>query len=109
MGFLLPVPVVDAKNAFNMQHEWASGPQFYFNHCYKCCETLLIRRQDGVSLFLFSKEGVSQGGPLSMFIYGMGILPSIHHLKSEIEDAMHPFCEIKNNPLYYELDVAIYQ
>jgi len=32
------------------------------------------------SIFLYSKEGVTQGDPLSMFIYVVGTLPLIHSL-----------------------------
>ena len=34
----------------------------------------------GSSTYLFSKEGVTQGDPLSMFMYAIGTLPLIHSL-----------------------------
>jgi hypothetical protein len=85
-GFLL----IDAKNAFNelnrivmlwiIRHEWPAGARFTFN-CYKHWGTLVIRTNDGTGTFIFSKEGVTQGDPLSMFVYGMGLLPLIRVLK----------------------------
>jgi len=35
----------------------------------------------GLSTFLYSKEGVTQGNPLSMFMYVIGTLPLIHSLR----------------------------
>jgi hypothetical protein len=73
-GFLL----IDAKNAFNkgnqmgmlwtIRHKWPSGARFTFN-CYKHWGTLVLRGKHNWEndAFLFSKEGVTQGGPLSMF------------------------------------------
>jgi hypothetical protein len=46
--------------------------------------TLVIRsNKNGSGVFLFSKEGVTQGDPLSMFTSGIGILPLIRRLKLE--------------------------
>ena len=33
---------------------------------------------------------MTQGGPLEMIAYGIGILPLIHNLKREIPDVTHP-------------------
>jgi hypothetical protein len=85
-GFLL----IDARNAFNemnrtvmlwtVRHEWPSGARFTFN-CYKHWGTLVIRNNNGSGTFIYSKEGVTQGDPLSMFAYGVGLLPLIRALK----------------------------
>ena len=90
-GFLL----IDAWNAFNEEnrtailwylwHEWISGAQFTFN-LYRHWATLVVRdTEEGSGHFLCSKEGVTQGDPLSMIVYGIGILPLIR----ELQDA-HP-------------------
>jgi len=42
-----------------------------------------VRGKDGAGLIVFSKEGVAQGDPLSMFAYGVATLPLIRHLKSK--------------------------
>jgi hypothetical protein len=89
--------LINAKNAFNegnwmkmlwtIQHKWPSGAHFMFN-CYKHWGTLpvpvVLRGKHNLKhgVFLHSKESVTQGEPLSMFAYGLGILPIIHKLKA---------------------------
>jgi hypothetical protein len=90
-GFLL----VDATNSFNegnhimilwtVRHEWPLGARFTFN-CYGHWGTLMVWIQNGTALFIFSMEGATQGDPLAMFIYGIGLLPLILRLKSEVDD-----------------------
>ena len=82
MGFLL----IYARNLFNeknrtsilwaVRHEWPSGTCFAFNY-YRNWDTLVIRAGDGTGRFLYSKEGLTQGDPLEMVVYGLGILPLI--------------------------------
>ena len=79
-GFLL----VDARNAFNegnrictlwtVRHRWTAGARFAFN-CYRHWSLLLLRGKEVEATFLHSKEGVTQGDPLAMIVYGIGMLP----------------------------------
>jgi hypothetical protein len=46
---------------------------------------------NGTANFLCSKEGASQGDPLSMFARGMGILPLIGLLKAEFPKVQQPW------------------
>jgi hypothetical protein len=96
-GFLL----IDASNALNEQnriqmlwavrHEWPPGGKFVFNR-YKHWAVLVLRGNDGQAIFIFSKEGVTQGDPsLSMFAYRIGILPLIPQLKAEIPQVEQPW------------------
>jgi hypothetical protein len=95
-GFLL----IDASNAFNEQnrikmlwavrHEWLSGARFVFN-CYKHWAVLEFGGNGGHAIFIFSKEGVTQGDPLSMFAYEIGILPLIRQLKAEFPQVEQPW------------------
>jgi hypothetical protein len=95
-GFLL----VDAANAFNelnrtamlwtIRHEWPSGARFASN-CYRHWATLVIRGKGGTVVLIFSKEGVTQGDPLSMFGYGIGILPLICKLTLEFPAVKQPW------------------
>ena len=59
-----------------VRHEWPSGVRLAFN-CYYHWATLVIREGYGTSHFLNSKEGVTQGYPLDMVVYGLGILTFI--------------------------------
>ena len=78
--------LVDAKNAFNSVNRcaslwnarilWPRGARYLFN-TYRGFSKLWI---SGSSEFLFSKEGVSQGDPLSMLMYAMAVLPLIRRL-----------------------------
>ena len=76
------VLLVDARNGFNelnryvilyaVRHFWPSGARFVFN-CYKCFSHLVLRGGER----LVSKEGVTQGDPLSMVAYALGLLPLV--------------------------------
>jgi hypothetical protein len=59
-----------------IQHEWPSGAQFVFK-CYRHWGMLVIQGKGGAMFLLYSKEEVMQGDPLSMFAYGIGIMPLI--------------------------------
>ena len=81
------VLLVDAANAFNSLNRtamllharvlWPRCARFLFN-TYRGWSVLVLR---GLSTFLYSKEGVTQGDPLSMFAYAIGILPLIYSLR----------------------------
>lgn len=78
--------LVDASNAFNSINRisalcnarvfWPRCARFLFN-TYRGCSALVIQ---GVDTFLYSREGVTQGDPLSMLLYGVATLPLINHL-----------------------------
>ena len=81
------VLLVDAANAFNSLNRaamllhahvlWPRCARFLFN-TYRGWSVLVLR---GSSTFLYSKEGVTQGDPLSMFMYAIGTLPLIRLLR----------------------------
>ena len=68
-----------------VRHLWPSKYRFIFN-CYCHWSSLVFRNRDGMSSFLHSKEGVTQGYPLAIILYGINILPLIKNLKREIPD-----------------------
>ena len=64
-----------------VRHEWPGGAQFTFN-CYCHWDTLVVRDTANKSgHFLHSKEGVTQGDPLAMISYGIGVLLLIRYLR----------------------------
>ena len=66
---------------WSVQHEWPSGAHFTFN-CYRHWATLVVwDTGDGSGHFLHRKEGVTQGDPLAMIAYGIGVLPLIRELQ----------------------------
>jgi hypothetical protein len=95
-GFLL----IDANNAFNeinrinmlwtIRHEWPAGARFAYN-CYSHHSLLIVRNPGGIAIFIFSKEGVTQGDPIAMFCYGIGILPMIRQLKTKYPELRQPW------------------
>jgi len=80
------VLLVDASNAFNTINRvallwnvrilWPRCSRFIFN-TYQGWAALVVR---GSEESLFSREGVTQGDPLSMFLYAIGTIPLIRSL-----------------------------
>ena len=77
------VLLVDASNAFNSLNRaallwivrilWPCCSCFVFN-TYRGWAPLIVRATEEL---LFSRDGVTQGDPLSMFLYAVGTLPLI--------------------------------
>jgi hypothetical protein len=84
--------LVDAMNGFNelgrramlwtVRHRWAAGSRFAFN-CYRHSAQLILRRPGRSGYTLLSAEGVTQGDPLSMVLYGLALVPLADTLRQE--------------------------
>jgi hypothetical protein len=51
----------------------------------------VIRAGNRLALFIFSKEGITQGDPLAMAAYGISLLPLICRLKDEFHSVKQPW------------------
>jgi hypothetical protein len=92
--------LVDAANGFNnlsrlgmlwtLKHRCPKLARFAFN-CYRHEARLLCRRPGQDALILLSKEGVTQGDPLSMALYGIALLPLAEKLRAKSPAVMQPW------------------
>ena len=101
--------LADADNGFNnlnrmamlweVRHRWARGSRFAFN-MYRHHTRLMVRGPTGVApQFLLSREGVTQGCPLGMILYGVALMPLAEDLREAYPEALQP---------WYADDFAIY-
>ena len=84
--------LVDASNAFNSLNRpaalwncrvlWPRCSRFLFNSCRGYAVILLKGLLSGKLLVLHSQEGTTQGCPLTMLMYAIGILPLVSRLKN---------------------------
>ena len=91
---------IDARNGFNelnrkamlwtVRHLWASGARFAFN-CYRHAAQLVVRQTDSECTILHSREGVTQGDPLSMVLYGLAMVPLSKFLRKEVPSVIQPW------------------
>ena len=63
---------------WNARIQWPRASRFIFN-TYRGWATLVMK---GSQEHLYSREGVTQGDPISMFMYTIGTLPLIQLLKN---------------------------
>eukprot|EP00957_Ditylum_brightwellii_P028913 2184347-Ditylum_brightwellii.AAC.1 len=92
--------LIDARNGFNklsryamlwtVQHLWPAGARFVFN-CYRHWALLIIRRPDSPPIIIHSKEGVTQGDPLAMIIYGITLVPLSNLVQETDRQVLPPF------------------
>ncbi len=94
------VLLVDATNGFNelgrkamlwtVRHRWANGARFSFN-CYRHSAQLLLRRRGGDCEIILSREGVTQGDPLSMVLYGLALTPLAETIRASVPTVAQPW------------------
>ena len=91
--------LVDALNGFNklsrlamlwtVRHRWPAGARFAFN-CYKHWAQLLFRQPGELPVTILSIEGVTQGDPLSMVLYGITLVPLVEELRAADPGLLSP-------------------
>jgi hypothetical protein len=90
----------DARNGFNelkryqmlwnVRHRWPKGSRLAFN-CYRHFNLVIVRRGDGETAHVIThEEGLSQGDPLAMILYGVALLPLVEKLKEAVPEALIP-------------------
>ncbi len=93
--------LADADNGFNnlsrlnmlwdIRHRWARGSRFAFN-MYRHEARLLLRSPGGMEpQVLLSKEGVTQGCPLGMILYGVSLLGLGDDLRESAPGVLQPW------------------
>ena len=92
--------LVDSHNGFNelsrlamlwtVRHRWPAGARFAFN-CYKHWAQLLLRQPGEPPVTILSREGVTQGDPLSMVLYGITLVPLTKELRAADTGLLSPF------------------
>ena len=92
--------LVDARNGFNelsrlamlwtVRHRWPAGARFTFN-CFKHWAQLLLRQTGELPVTILSREGVTQGDPLSMVLYRITLAPLAEELQAADPGLLSPF------------------
>ena len=82
--------LINAANGFNVNRKamlwnvrylWPRGARLVFN-CYKYHPQLVLQREgEKLPYILLSREGVTQGDALSMFVYALALLPLVKKLE----------------------------
>ena len=92
--------LVDSCNGFNklsrlamlwtVRHCWPAGSRFAFN-CYTHWSQLLLSQPGEPPVTILSREGVTQGDPLSMVLYGITLVPLVEDLRAADPGILSPF------------------
>ena len=87
------VTCVDARNGFNklsrmamlwtVRHRWSKGSRFAFN-CYRHACILIVHQDGDECLEILSEEGVTQGDPLAMILYGIDLIPLAEYIQAAV-------------------------
>ena len=82
----------DARSGFNelnrlvmlwtVFHCWPEGGRFAFN-CYRYWAHILLRHPVDTPFIILGREGVTQGYPLLMFLYGIILVPLVEELRDD--------------------------
>jgi hypothetical protein len=90
----------DARNGFQelsrkgmlwtVRHRWPGGSRMAFN-CYRHAAQLIFRGNGGECTILHSREGVTQGDPLAMILYGLALTPLALNLRDAVPEAIQPW------------------
>ena len=95
--------LVDAHNGFNdlsrlailwtVRHRWPAGASFTFN-CYRHWAQLILRHPGEPPVTILSREGVTQGDPLSIVFNGITLVPIAEELIVADPGLLLPFTQM---------------
>ena len=75
---------------WTVQHRWPEGARFAFN-CYKHWSQILLCQPGELPVTILSRQGVTQGDPLSMVLYGITFVPLAEELRAADPGLLSPF------------------
>ena len=67
-----------------------SAARFSFN-CYRHSAQLILRRRGKDCAIILSREGVTQGDPLSMVLYGLSLTPLAKSIRAAVPTVVQPW------------------
>ena len=75
---------------WTVRHIWPARARFAFN-CYRHWAQLILRQPRETPVTVLSREGVTQGDPLSMVLYRITLVPLTEELKVADLGLLSPF------------------
>jgi hypothetical protein len=76
---------------WNVGHQWPKGSRLACNS-YRHFNIFIVRKGTGAPAFqIFGEEGLSQGDPLAMVLYGVALMPLAEHLRKFLPDVLTPW------------------
>ena len=66
---------------WTVRHHWPAGARFAFNF-YRHWAQFLLRQPGEPPVIILSREGVTQVNPLSIFLYGITLVPLSEKLRA---------------------------
>ena len=75
---------------WTVRHRCPKASRFAFN-CYRHEVRLVLRRPGKDAIFLLSLEGVTQGDPLAMALFGIVVCPLADILRREFPSVLQPW------------------
>ena len=73
-----------------VRHRWPAGARFAFNFCRHWAQ-LFLQQLGEPPVTILSREGVIQGDPLSMVLYGITLIHLVEDLRAADPGLLSPF------------------
>ena len=75
---------------WTVRHLWPEGAMFTFNY-YRHWAQLLLRQPGDPPVTILIREGVTQGDPISMVLYGINLILLVEELKAADPGLLYHF------------------